>query len=39
MIKKTFGQMLVTQIVSSLTVMICMLVDSILIGRYLALTP
>ena len=37
MIKKTFGQMLVTQIVSSLTVMICMLVDSILIGRYLGI--
>ena len=37
MVKKIFGQMLLTQIVSSVTVMICMLVDSILIGRYLGI--
>ena len=37
MIKKVFRQMLVTQIVSTLTVMICLLVDSILIGRYLGI--
>ncbi len=35
MIKKVFKQMLVTQIVSAMTVMICMLVDSIMIGRFL----
>ena len=37
MVKKIFGQMLITQIVSSMTVMICMLVDSILIGRFLGI--
>ncbi len=35
MIKKLFRQMLVTQIVSAMTVTICMLVDSIMIGRFL----
>ncbi len=35
MIKKVFRQMLVTQIVSAMTVMLCMLVDSIMIGRFL----
>jgi Na+-driven multidrug efflux pump/anti-sigma regulatory factor (Ser/Thr protein kinase) len=35
MIKKLFRQMLVTQIVSSMTVTICMLIDSIMIGRFL----
>ncbi|MBO4692993.1 MAG: ATP-binding protein [Clostridia bacterium] len=35
MIKKVFRQMLITQIVSAMTVMICMLIDSIMIGRFL----
>ena len=35
MIKKVFRQMLVTQILSAMTVMICMLIDSIMIGRFL----
>ena len=35
MIKKIFKQMLVTQILSAMTVMICMLIDSIMIGRFL----
>ena len=35
MIKKVFGQMIATQIISSMTVMLCMLVDNIMIGRYL----
>ena len=35
MIKKLFRQMLLTQIVSSMTVTLCMLVDSIMIGRFL----
>lgn len=35
MIKKVFRQMLLTQILSSLTVMICMFVDSVVIGRFL----
>ena len=35
MIRKLFKQMLVTQILSSMTVMLCMLVDSIMIGRFL----
>ncbi len=35
MIKKLFRQMLVTQIVSSMTVTLCMLIDSIMIGRFL----
>lgn len=35
MIKKVFGQMLVAQVLSAMTVMICMLVDSIIIGRFL----
>lgn len=35
MIKRVFRQMLVTQILSSMTVMICMLIDSIMIGRFL----
>ena len=35
MIKKVFRQMLVTQILSAMTVMLCMLVDSIMIGRFL----
>ncbi|MGI6264889.1 MAG: MATE family efflux transporter [Acutalibacteraceae bacterium] len=35
MIKKLFRQMLLTQILSAMTVMICMLIDSIMIGRFL----
>ena len=35
MIKKLFRQMLLTQILSSMTVMLCMLIDSIMIGRFL----
>ena len=35
MIQKVFRQMLITQILSSLTVMICMFVDSVIIGRFL----
>lgn len=35
MIRKVFRQMLVAQILSSMTVMICMLVDSLMIGRFL----
>ena len=35
MIKKLFGRMLVTQILSAMTVTLCMLVDSIMIGRFL----
>ena len=35
MIKRVFRQMLVTQIVSAMTVMLCMLIDSIMIGRFL----
>ena len=35
MIRKIFRQMLLTQILSSMTVMICMLIDSIMIGRFL----
>ena len=35
MIKKVFKQMLLTQIVSSMTVTLCMLIDSIMIGRFL----
>ncbi len=35
MIKKIFRQMLVTQILSAMTVMICMLIDSMMIGRFL----
>lgn len=35
MIRKVFRQMLVAQILSSMTVMICMLVDSVMIGRFL----
>ena len=35
MIRKIFSQMLVAQILSAMTVMLCMLVDSIMIGRFL----
>ena len=35
MIKKVFRQMLLTQILSAMTVMLCMLIDSIMIGRFL----
>ncbi len=35
MIRKLFRDMLVTQIVSSMTVTLCMLIDSIMIGRFL----
>lgn len=35
MIRKTFRQMLTAQILSAMTVMLCMLVDSIMIGRFL----
>ena len=35
MINKIFRKMLLTQIVSSMTVMLCMLIDSIMIGKFL----
>ncbi len=35
MIRKVFRQMLLTQIISAMTVMLCMLVDSVMIGRFL----
>ena len=35
MIRKLFKQMMVTQIVSSMTVTLCMLIDSIMIGQFL----
>ena len=35
MIKKLFREMLLTQVVSSMTVTVCMLIDSIMIGRFL----
>ena len=35
MIRRVFKEMLVTQILSAMTVMICMLIDSIMIGRFL----
>lgn len=35
MLKKVFRQMLAAQILSTMTVMICMIVDSIVIGRFL----
>ena len=35
MIKRVFRQMLFTQIMSAMTVMICMVIDSIMIGRFL----
>ena len=35
LIKKVFGQMIITQIISAMTVMICMLIDNIMIGRFL----
>lgn len=35
MIRKVFKQMLVAQILSAMTVMLCMLVDSMMIGRFL----
>ncbi len=35
MIRKIFRQMLAAQILSAMTVMICMLVDSVMIGRFL----
>ncbi|MBQ3355680.1 MAG: MATE family efflux transporter [Oscillospiraceae bacterium] len=35
MIRKIFKQMLVAQILSAMTVMLCMLVDSLMIGRFL----
>ena len=35
MIKKLFREMLITQIVSAMTVTLCMLIDSIMIGRFL----
>ena len=35
MIRKLFKQMLAAQILSSMTVMICLLVDSLMIGRFL----
>ena len=34
MIKKKFRQMLLTQILSAMTVTICMMIDSIMIGRF-----
>ena len=35
MINKLFKQMLLTQILSSMTVTLCMLIDSMMIGRFL----
>ena len=35
MIKKLFQQMIISQIVSSMAVTLCLLVDSIMIGRFL----
>ena len=35
MINRLFRQMLATQIVSAMTVVLCMLIDSIMIGRFL----
>ena len=35
MIRKLFRQMLITQILSAMTVTLCMLIDSIMIGRFL----
>lgn len=35
MVKKLFKQMVATQIVSAMAIMICMLIDSIMIGRFL----
>jgi len=35
MIRRLFRQMMITQIVSSMTVTLCMLIDSIMIGRFL----
>ncbi len=37
MVNKLFKQMLLTQIISSMTVMLCMLVDSIMIGHFLGI--
>ena len=37
MIKKLFRQMLLTQILSAMTVTLCMLIDSIMIGRFLGI--
>ena len=39
MIRKIFRQMLVTQILSAMTVMLCILVDSMMIGRFLGVDP
>lgn len=36
MLKKTFRQMAVAQIVSAMTVILCLLIDSIMIGRFLS---
>ena len=35
MIRKLFRQMMITQIISSMTVTLCMLIDSIMIGQFL----
>jgi putative MATE family efflux protein len=35
MLKKTFKQMAIAQIVSAMTVILCLLIDSIMIGRFL----
>ena len=35
MIKKVFKQMIWTQILSAMTVTLCLLVDNIMIGRFL----
>ena len=35
MFKKLFRQMIITQIISLMTVTLCMLIDSIMIGRFL----
>lgn len=35
MIRKLFRQMMITQVISSMTVTLCMLIDSIVIGRFL----
>lgn len=38
MLKKIFRQMSVAQIISSMTVILCLLIDSIMIGRFLGVT-
>lgn len=39
MLKKLFRQMAVAQIISAMTVILCLLIDSIMIGRFLGVNP